>query len=245
MMYRYLANASIRWTSCPSDPLAWIPFRELMLRVVVTPWLWLPLLALTVYIISCSFTTHLWSRIVLTLMALLLASGLYTPLATSMLGSFLSQQLPQQALTSAPQAVLLGRGSVITSATTAMAANLVRQGAINDIYVSGDERQTAERLVELGVPPARVAGDNCARTTWENAILTSVWLRQQDPPTPVPTITLITDRWQLPRATRAFQRQGVNVVPLAAPLALSPKEENRLALRETAAMLLYRLQGRA
>lgn len=216
-----------------------------MLRVVGTPLLWLPLVALTVYAITCLFITPWWSRVLLTITALMLASGLYSPLATSVLSNLLSQQLPQQALQSAPQAVLLGRGSVIASATTAMAANLVRQGAITAIYVSGDGRHTAEQLVALGVPPGRVAGDSCARTTWENAILTSAWLRQQDPPTPVRTITLITDRWQLPRATRAFQRQGVIVVPLAAPLNLSPKEENRLALRETAAMLLYRLQGRS
>lgn len=216
-----------------------------MLRIVVTPWLWLPLVALSVYAITCLFTTSFWSRVVLTLAALLLVSVLYSPLATSVLSTLLSKQLPQQALQSAPQAVLLGRGTVIASATTAMAVKLMRQGAITAIYVSGDDRHTAERLVELGVPPALVAGDSCARTTWENALLTSLWLREQDPPTPVPTITLITDRWQLPRATRAFQRQGVNVVPLAAPLALSPKEENRLALRETAAMLLYRLQGRS
>ena len=55
---------------------------------------------------------------------------------------------------------------------------------------------------------------------------------------------LITDPWQLPRATRAFARQGLQVHPLAADAALAATERNRLALREAAATLLYRLQGR-
>ncbi len=55
---------------------------------------------------------------------------------------------------------------------------------------------------------------------------------------------LITDPWQLPRAARAFAGQGLQVMPLAAEPVLSPAKRNRLALRETAATLLYRLQGR-
>ena len=60
----------------------------------------------------------------------------------------------------------------------------------------------------------------------------------------MPAILLITDPWQLPRATRAFARQGLQVHPLAAEPPLSPRDRNRLALRESAGTLLYRLQGR-
>ena len=55
---------------------------------------------------------------------------------------------------------------------------------------------------------------------------------------------LITDPWQRPRAAHAFARQGLQVQPLAAQSQLSAPERNRLALRETAATVLYRLQGR-
>ncbi|MEY4801431.1 MAG: hypothetical protein RLZZ274_162 [Cyanobacteriota bacterium] len=55
---------------------------------------------------------------------------------------------------------------------------------------------------------------------------------------------LITDPLQLPRASRAFSRQGLQVQPLAAEPQLSAPERNRLVLRETAGTLLYRLQGR-
>lgn len=49
----------------------------------------------------------------------------------------------------------------------------LREGEGSAVYVSGDQRATTELLVQLGVAPERVAGDSCARTTWENAALTS------------------------------------------------------------------------
>ena len=52
----------------------------------------------------------------------------------------------------------------------------LREGEGSAVYVSGDQRATAERLLQLGVAPERVAGDSCSRTTWENATLTSAWL---------------------------------------------------------------------
>ena len=55
---------------------------------------------------------------------------------------------------------------------------------------------------------------------------------------------LITDPWQLARASRAFRLQGLAVIPESAVPALDPHSRNRLALRETAATLLYGLQGR-
>jgi hypothetical protein len=57
-------------------------------------------------------------------------------------------------------------------------------------------------------------------------------------------VLLITDPWQLPRASRAFVPQGLQVYPLAAEPPLTAPERNRLALREAAATLLYRPQGR-
>jgi len=70
-------------------------------------------------------------------------------------------------------------------------------------------------------------GEACARTTWENATLTSTCLQQHHPNAPVP---LITAPWQLPRPSRAFASQDLQVQPLA--------------WRETAATLLYWFQGR-
>jgi uncharacterized SAM-binding protein YcdF (DUF218 family) len=172
-------------------------------------------------------------------------STVYTPMGTSLLSSWLQLQVPRPATAQPSVAVLVGRGYGIGLSTTTLAADLQRWGLIHRFYVSGDQRATAERLVALHVPAANVAGDDCARTTWENAIRTTTWLRQQSPGVPLPAIILITDPWQLARASLAFQHQGVAVIPMAAPVDhLSTRERNQLALRETAALLLYRLQGR-
>ncbi len=98
------------------------------------------------------------------------------------------------------------------------------------VYVSGDRRSTAQRGVDAGGPAERVAGDSCARTTWENATRTNTWLQAHHPGAPV---LLLTDPWQLPRATHAFARQGLSVLPLAVSPRLSSRERNCLALRET------------
>lgn len=107
--------------------------------------------------------------------------------------------------------------------------------------MSGDQRATAERIEQPGIAPNRIAGDSCARTTWKNATRTATWLHQEHPGAPV---VLITDPWQLPGATRTFQHQGLEALPIAAMPQIPPAVQNRLALRETVATFLYYLQDR-
>ena len=110
-------------------------------------------------------------------------------MATDLLSRWLSSQLPapidRSEGESPPVAVLLGRGPQIARATTAEAARLLKSHAVAAVYVSGDQPRTAKRLLRLGVPPERVAGDSCARTTWENATLTTLWLQSHHPGAPV------------------------------------------------------------
>jgi uncharacterized SAM-binding protein YcdF (DUF218 family) len=232
----------MQWQTCPPAPLAWFSLRELLLGLVHTPALLLPLAAALALALAWWLQLPRLATAALALLLPLTLSAIYSPPATALLTGWLQSQLPV-APSSAPAAVvvLLGRGDAIAAATTKAAATRLRQGKAVAVYVSGDARSTAERLVQLGVAPSRIAGDSCARTTWENATRTASWLRQHHPGAPV---LLITDPWQLPRASRAFARQGLQVQPLAAEPPLSAAERNRLALREAAATLLYWLLGR-
>ena len=76
----------------------------------------------------------------------------------------------------------------------------------------------------------------------------SAWLQGQLPPSvPAalqPVAVLLGRGPQIAAATTAFRRQGLVVLPIAVEPPLSAGQRNRLALRETAATLLYGLQGR-
>lgn len=239
-----IAAFAIQWRSCPPETLPWISLRELLLLVLFSPPLLLPMAALA------SVFLGLWFRVprrILISVAVLLpvaASLIYSPAVTALLTIWLEHQQPPPLplpLTDEAVVVLVGRGPAIAKATTQAAAELLRSGKASVVYVSGDERATAERIEKLGIASDRIAGDSCARTTWENAIFTATWLHQNHPGSPV---LLITDPWQLPRASLAFQRQSLQVQPIPVAPPLSAAEENRLALRETAATVLYQLQGR-
>jgi uncharacterized SAM-binding protein YcdF (DUF218 family) len=239
--------SQVDWTHCPTGPLAWFSVRDLLLHGVTTPAVLLPLVA-GLIVLTCAAAGIAWAwRALLAGLAVLLASLLYSPLATAALSAWLASQIPASPSPSPGPAlaVLVGRGPEIAAATTARAAGLLSQGRVQQIYVSGDTPATAERLLQLGVPPGRISGDSCARTTWENATVTGTWIRQHNPASSRPAIVLITDPWQLPRASRAFLRQQLVVFPVAVePNNLKPAQRNYLALRESAATLLYGLQGR-
>jgi uncharacterized SAM-binding protein YcdF (DUF218 family) len=236
---------AVDWTSCPAAPMAWFSLRDALLHLFLTPALLLPLVGLLALALAAAAGLRWPTRALFSGLAVAVLSLLYSPLATAGLSAWLRSQLP---LPPPPApgpalAVLVGRGPEIASATTALAARLLRQGRIQAIYVSGDSPATARRLLRLGVPPDRIAGDSCARTTWENASRTSAWIHGQHP-AGRPAILLITDPWQLPRASRAFRQQQLTVIPVPADPPLPPEQRNRLALRESAATLLYGLQGR-
>jgi uncharacterized SAM-binding protein YcdF (DUF218 family) len=244
------APAALQWISCPPDPLPWFRWREPLLQLLLSPEWLLPLVAAVTLAMAVLWgqrrCADLRSSVLLLSLPVLLLSVLYSPLATQGLAACLERLVPAaapwpQAPQPLPLAVLVGRGPTIAAATTAKAAQLMQQGRVARVYVSGDERSTADQLLRLDVPADRVAGDSCARTTWENAQLTAAWMRQKRLPG---SVVLVTDPWQLARASRAFRHQGLAVIPVAAAPSLAPRERNRLALREAAGALLYALQGR-
>ena len=96
------------------------------------------------------------------------------------------------------------------------AVGRLREGEASAVYVSRDQRATTERRRRI----------LCPHHLGERP-------RHQRLVAAAP-----------PRASRAFQRQALTVIPLAAEPPLAAAARNRLALRETPAALPYRLQGR-
>ena len=235
---------AIAWSHCPPDPLLWLQLREPVFQLLYQPWLVLPLIGWITWRLSSPLPAL--GRSAAVLLPVLCVALLYSPLGTAGLTAWLQRQLPPSpdpppSEHSPAIVVLLGRGPQVAEATTALAAVVMRRGGAPAVYVSGDAISTAHALERQGVPSARIAGDSCARTTWENATRTAAWLRHHHLGSPV---LLITDPWQLPRATAVFRRQGLVVEPIPADPKFNPIERNRLVLRETAGTLLYKLQGR-
>jgi len=171
-----------------------IPLRKLLLGLLHTPELLLLMAAALGLALAWWWQLSRLGTAALALLLPLNLSAIYSTAATALLGGWLQSQLPA-APSSAPAAllVLLGRDPAITAATTSSASAQLRSDSFLSDYMSGDARSTAECLVQLGVAPSRIAGDSCARTTWENATRTAAWLRQHHPGASLPAILLITD----------------------------------------------------
>ncbi len=106
-------------------------------------------------------------------------------------------------------------------------------------------------LEDLGVDPSRLIREDQSRTTWENAVEVSRLLGNT-------RIVLVTSAFHMARAVFCFERNGLEVVPAPAdyltdyskPTVLSYLPDARplcatfLAVREYAALLVYRLRYR-
>ena len=64
---------------------------------------------------------------------------------------------------------------------------------------------------EFGVPVAW--NEDQSRTTWENAVYSAEMLHKAG----IGKVVVVTHRWHLPRAVRAFERAGMPAVPWPAP----------------------------
>lgn len=240
--------SALSFAHCSSAPTLWLQLRELLLQLFLTPWLLIPLVGLVGLALTQPLHLGGSARAVAVVLPMALVGSIYSPAATNALTHWLTARIPQGAPTAAaplrrpaPVAVLVGRGPRVAAATTPLASRLVHEGGVAAVYVSGDRFATVKTLLHQGVPAALVSGDSCARSTMENATRTAAWLRRHHPGA---SVVLITDPWQLARAAAVFRRQGLIVRPVVAEPTLTPRQRNAIALRETAATLLYTAQGR-
>src|SRR5262245_33447901 len=124
---------------------------------------------------------------------------------------------------------------------------LYRQGLAPLLVLSGWPGEVDERAgiaVKLGVCPAALLTESRARTTHEEARLLREQLRSRN----VHRVLLVADLADMPRARRAFERVGFNVLsaPLDPGAVSSPDSRLRLLhdmLREWLAWGYYRVAG--
>jgi uncharacterized SAM-binding protein YcdF (DUF218 family) len=136
------------------------------------------------------------------------------------------------------------------AAYLARALNLPVLASSGNPYGPPEAPAMADALRELGVQPRWI--ESASRTTAENAVESAKLLGERK------RIALVTTAWHMPRARRAFQAAGFEVLP--APTAYIGRVEStllgflpsaeglqhsRIALREYLGMAYYRLTGKA
>ncbi len=140
--------------------------------------------------------------------------------------------------------VILGRGPDLRYLRTAVAADLVKAERAPRIFVSGggDAPQMVDILTQDYAVAAPVDGENCSRTTKENALYSAAVLQPQD----VKRIILVTDAPHMLRSHLTFRQLGFHVIshPSPFPQGFGLRDQMVIALRETAGFVTYGVLGR-
>jgi uncharacterized SAM-binding protein YcdF (DUF218 family) len=140
--------------------------------------------------------------------------------------------------------VVLGRGRRLNPSRVATVAELWQAGRSPQIFASGasDAPLIVESLRAAGIPAKALGGEECSRTTEENAWFSRAALFPQG----VRRILLVTDRPHLWRSQMTYESVGFSVITHPSPLRdqLSRKRRLSLMTRESLALIAYGLKGR-
>ena len=117
----------MQWQSCPTNPLSWFAWREVLLTVLLTPSLLLPLASCVALLMAWWLQLPRQAGLTLTLLTPLTLSIFYSSAATALLSGWLLAQLPPAptappAHSGLPVAGLVGRGPEVAAAARARLA---------------------------------------------------------------------------------------------------------------------------
>ncbi len=161
-------------------------------------------------------------------------------LSTRVLVSF----VPQDSGAAADAIVILGRGRVLQEARVETAANLWQAKRAPIIFVSGDgdAQPMVEALQARGLPKQVLDGENCSKTTEENARLTASRLL----PRGVRRIVLVTDPPHMLRSLLTFNSLGFTATPSLSPFPswYPTRQRAVLVFREYTGLVSYGVLGR-
>jgi len=166
------------------------------------------------------------------------------PLTIAVANKGLIAFLPADPGTRVDAIVVLGRGEKFRNSRIEVTAELWRADRAPLIFASG--AGDAPRLLQLlraeGIPNQALDGENCSRTTAENALFTATVLQPQG----VKQVVLVTDPPHMLRSMLTFRSLGFRVIPHASPLPpdLALREKARIVLYEYMGLVSYGLQGK-
>ncbi|MEW6497062.1 MAG: YdcF family protein [Cyanobacteriota bacterium] len=151
--------------------------------------------------------------------------------------------LPTDTGETAQVIVVLGRGPKLGKERITAAAELWQTKRAPMIFVSGfiDAYELIPQIKAKGIPNPAVDGENCSRTTWENALFSAAILHPQQ----IRKILLVTDGPHMWRSLLLFRANGFTVIPHPTPLppSFGFKSTAFLTIREYLGLVGYSLQG--
>lgn len=171
--------------------------------------------------------------------------GLKSPLGKFVLTQGLTAPVPEDTGEPVDAIVILGRGGgFLMDSRTDVAVDLWEDQRAPFIFSSGrpEAENMMEQLHEKGVPLEALRGEDCSRTTEENALFTAAVLQQEG----VETILLLTDSPHMLRSLLTFRSLGFEVVPHSTPFSKEnhPTFPGRVISKEYRGILGYALLGR-
>ena len=232
--------------ACPESAAgSWVTFTSSAVN-----WLMHPLKVVPVFVVLLALMQLLpqpSNRRVFSLLVSLLILGyvaILSPVPSNLAGTVLEHQVPLDSGEKADAIVILGRGRKLNPSRATVAAHLWQSDRAPLIFASGifDAPNLLASLKSQGIPDNALQGEDCSRTTYENAKFTAALLKPQG----VQKILLITDSPHLLRSTLTFRGFGFRVIPIASSQidTLPPTIKTRLVLREYLGLVSYGLLGR-
>jgi len=156
----------------------------------------------------------------------------------------LKQAIPQDSRLLADAVVVLGRGEELNSSRAEVAAHLWQERRAPLIFASGiyDAPKLLSMLHNTGIPEQALQGEDCSRTTYENAEFTATLLKPQG----IERILLVTDEPHMLRSFLTFRGFGFQVIPVSSvsSAVLDRSSRTKLVLREFMGLVSYSVLGR-
>lgn len=176
-------------------------------------------------------------------LALIYLVGIF-PITVNLAEAVLKKSIPQDPGVTADAVVILGRGGRLNPSRAEVAAHLWQEHRAPLIFASGifDAPKLLSILHGEGIPDQSLQGEDCSRTTYENARYTADWLKPQG----IQRILLVTDGPHMLRSLLTFRGFGFEVIPVPSPgmKSLDRTSRTRLVLREYLGLVSYGLLGR-
>lgn len=230
---------------CDRSDSQWLTLKAILSGWLMTPSLVVILISMLIglpWIIPKLRWKLQLSSLGIVLLLIYFASSL--PLTIAVANKGLVEFLPADPGVTTDAIVVLGRGDELRKSRVEVAEQLWKAHRAPLIFASGagDATEILQQLGVEGIPAQALEGEDCSRTTEENARFTARVLK----PRGIKEIVLVTDPPHMLRSLLTFRGLGFTVIPHTSslPTNLAANTKALIVFREYMGLISYGLKGR-